>query len=149
LAGACIAPHFSKATIALFASVIVSPHAAGSTPIDSHPPPLLTRANALRTFSRAAAGEPLSAISAAILNALPAGVTTQSGHGGFARAPITRRKVNTPATGQQYTHDFDKSIMNITGLVQGVIELPNNNHIYFELESIGNARLSSMLHIRV
>ncbi|WP_175166442.1 hypothetical protein [Paraburkholderia fynbosensis] len=59
----------------------------------------------------------MSEISAARLNALPAGVTTQAGHGGVARAPMATKIVNTPPTGQQYTHDFDKSIMNITALV--------------------------------
>ena len=104
-AGAFGVPHASRAAMAFLASAIVSSHAAGSA-IDLHPPPLLTRANALRAFSSAAPGEPLSEISAATLNALPAGVTTQSGQAGFARAPVATKIKKRPAAGQRRSHNL-------------------------------------------
>jgi hypothetical protein len=104
-AGAFGVPHASRAAMAFLASAIVSSHAAGSA-IDLHPPPLLTRANALRAFSSAAPGEPLSEISAATLNALPAGVTTQSGQAGFARASVATKIKKRPAAGQRRSHNL-------------------------------------------
>ena len=105
-------PHSSKAATAFLASAIVSSHAAGSPlAIASHPPPLLTRANALRAFARAASGEPLSEISAATLNALPARVTTQLGQGDFARAPTATKINKRPAAGHRRSHNLGKRIM--------------------------------------